>query len=190
MIDSTIPTLYTPRLILRPFTIDDAARVQLLAGERIIAEMTGHIPHPYEAGVAIEWINTHAADWRHGDALTLAITLRESGELIGAVSLTIRSEYKRAELGYWVGIPYWNQGYMTESARAVLQFAFESLRVQRVYAAHFARNPASGRVMQKIGMQYEGTLRKHFVRWDKAEDLIYYGILIDEWIIKREEDLQ
>ncbi len=190
MTDSTIPTLYTPRLVLRPFTLDDATRVQLLAGERIIAEMTGHIPHPYHAGVAEDWINTHAGDWKHGDALTLAITLGETGELIGAVSLTLRPEFKRAELGYWIGVPYWNHGFMTEAARAVLRFAFESLQMQRVYAIHFARNPASGRVMQKIGMQYEGTLRKHFVRWDKAEDLIYYGILIDEWKNKREETLQ
>lgn len=175
------PTLYTTRLILRPFELRDAPRVQLFAGAREIAEMTGHIPHPYPDGAAEDWIGGHAAEWRRGDAVTFAIVRRATDELIGAIGLTIHAQHCHAELGYWLGIPFWNQGFTTEAARAVLQFAFETLELNRVYAAHFARNPASGRVMQKIGMQYEGTLRQHFSRWERFEDLVYYGILIDEW---------
>ena len=175
------PTLDTTRLILRPMYLDDAARVQYLAGAREIAEMTGHMPHPYLDGMAEEWIGGQAAEWQRGEAVTFAIAQRDTQTLIGAVSLIIYPEHHFAELGYWIGIPYWNQGYMTEAARAVLQFGFEALHINRVYATHFARNPASGRVMQKIGMTYEGTLRQHFLRWDRYEDLVYYGILQDEW---------
>jgi|SRR5581483_4969284 RimJ/RimL family protein N-acetyltransferase len=178
---NSLPKLMTARLILRPFTLDDAPRVQMLAGARQVAEMTGHMPHPYPDGAAEEWIYSHAAEWKRGEGVTFAIARRDNGELIGAIGLTIHPAHRRAEMGYWLGVPYWNQGYMTEAARAVLQFAFETLHLNRVYASHFRRNPASGRVMQKIGMTYEGTLRRHFVRWDKVEDLVYYGILAEEW---------
>ncbi len=177
----SLPTLDTARLILRPFELRDAPRVQTLAGAREIAEMTGNIPHPYPDGAAEEWIGEHANEWRRGDAAIFAMVQCETNELIGAIGLTIHSQHRRAELGYWLGVPFWNQGYTTEAARAVLRFAFETLNLNRVHAAHFARNPASGRVMQKSGMTYEGTLRQHFLRWDRLEDLVYYGILESEW---------
>lgn len=160
----------------------DAARVQQLAGAREIAEMTGHIPYPYPDGAAEEWISTHEMKWAHGETATFAIVSSETQELMGAIGLTMEPENRCAEVGYWLGKPYWNRGYMTEAARAVIRFAFENLNLNRVYASHFARNPASGRVMQKCGMQYEGTLRQHFVRWDRAEDLVFYGILKNEWL--------
>jgi RimJ/RimL family protein N-acetyltransferase len=180
-----LPTITTQRLILRPFTVADSPRVQQLAGAWEVADTTGHMPHPYPDGAAEEWIRAHEADYRRGEGLALAITLREGGELIGEVGLTINSASRRAELGYWIGVPYWNRGYMTEAASAVIAFAFESLRLNRVYASHFPRNPASGRVMAKAGMKYEGTLRQHFVRWREPEDLIYYGILKSEWKSKK-----
>ncbi|MBI4671465.1 MAG: GNAT family N-acetyltransferase [Chloroflexi bacterium] len=176
------PTLTTARFILRPFVLADAARVQQLAGVREVGEMTGHIPYPYPDGAAEEWIAAQEMEWQHGEAVTFAITQCDTRELIGAIGLTIYRENRRAELGYWLGVPYWNQGYMTEAARAVIRFGFENLNLNRVYASHFVRNPASGRVMQKCGMRYEGTLRQHFVRWGQAEDLVYYGILKSEWI--------
>ena len=78
-------------------------------------------------------------------------------------------------MGYWIGKPYWNQGFGTEAALAILRYAFEQLGLNRVYAAHFRRNPASGRIMQKIGMTYEGRLRQHVKKWGDFEDMEYYG---------------
>lgn len=176
-----VPTLTTERLTLRAFTLADANRVQQLAGAFAVADTTGHMPHPYEDGMAEDWVGGLDAEFDVKEAATFAITLRDTGELVGAIGLTIHSHDQHAELGYWLGVPYWNRGYMTEAARAILQFAFENLKLNRVYASHFARNPASGRVMQKAGMHYEGTLREHFVRWQKPEDLVYYGILKHEW---------
>ena len=176
-----VPTLETKRLILRAFTLADAKRVQHLAGAFAVADTTGHMPHPYQDGMAEEWIGGLDSEFEHGEGATFAITLPATGELIGAIGLTLHSHNKRAEMGYWLGVPYWNHGYTSEAARAVLQFAFEQLNLNRVYASHFPRNPASGRVMQKIGMKYEGTLRQHFVRWQDPEDLVYYGILKSEW---------
>ena len=90
--------------------------------------------------------------------------------------------HANAEMGYWIGKPYWNRGYGTEAAGGVLRYAFEQLGLNRVYAAHFRRNPASGRIMQKIGMTYEGCLRQHIKKWDTFEDMEYYGILRSEYL--------
>lgn len=176
-----VPPLVTERLILRAFTLADAKRVQKIAGDYEIADTTGHMPHPYGDGVAEEWIGSHEQDFTDGTSATFAITLRDTGELMGAIGLTIQKHNQRAEMGYWIGVAYWNRGYMSEAARRVLHYAFEDLKLNRVYASHFPRNPASGRVMQKVGMTYEGTLRQHFIRWTEPEDLVYYGILKSEW---------
>ena len=95
--------------------------------------------------------------------------------------LVLRREHNRAELGYWIGVPYWNHGYATEAASTVLRYAFETMDLHRVYAFHFTTNPASGRVLEKIGMTHEGTRRGHTLKWGEYLDNEAYGILRDEW---------
>ena len=87
----------------------------------------------------------------------------------------------RAELGYCVGKPFWNRGYATEAARLIVAFGFNELQLNRIASRHLVRNPASGRVMQKIGMVLEGTLRQDTVKWGKYEDLHAYGLLRNDW---------
>jgi ribosomal-protein-alanine N-acetyltransferase len=171
------PTLQTERLILRPFELSDAADVQRLAGERAIADTTAVIPHPYEIHAAVEWIATHEQRFDANKNLDLAITLRSTDDLVGAIGLSIGKVSDRAEMGYWIAVPYWRQGYCTEAARALLRFAFTDLELNRVYAQYFARNPASGRIMEKLGMKREGFLRQHFKKWGRYEDIVLYGIL-------------
>jgi len=176
------PTLETQRLILRPFELSDAPRVQLLAGDRAVAATTKTIPHPYEDGVAEKWIGSHQERFDDRKEAVLAITLKARGELIGAMGLTLNLEQERAELGYWIGKPYWNRGYCTEAASAVLRYAFTDLRLNRLHAHHFSINPASGRVMQKIGMRHEGHLRQHVKKWGEFLDVETYGILHSEFV--------
>lgn len=182
------PELTTERLLLRPFTLADAPAIQQLAGDRDIASVTLNIPHPYEDGMAETWIGTHRKEFEEGKSATFAITLitpREDEtlirDLIGAVGLTIKREHERAELGYWIGKPYWGNGYCTEAARAILGYGFNARGLNRIHATHLTRNPASGRVMEKIGMMYEGCLRQHVRKWDVFEDLKQYAILKTEY---------
>jgi ribosomal-protein-alanine N-acetyltransferase len=175
------PALETARLILRPFELSDSRDVQRLAGDRAIADTTLMIPHPYEDGMAEQWISTHRPGFESGEFANFAMVLRESGDLVGAIGLSFARRYDRAEVGYWVGKPYWGRGYCTEAGRAILDYGFSELNLNRIYATHFARNPASGRVMQKLGMSCEGTLRQHVKRWDRYEDLVTYAILRGEW---------
>ena len=79
-------------------------------------------------------------------------------------------------------MPYWNNGYGTEAVQAVLKYGFEVLGLNRIHAKHFKRNPASGRILQKIGMKYEGCQRQHFKKWDNFEDIELYGILRSEYV--------
>ena len=182
---SARPTLVTPRLVLRPFTLDDAPEVRRLAGAREVADTTLHIPHPYPEGAAEQWIGGQAEAHQAGTDATFAIVRRVGQTLIGAIGLTIRPEHLRAELGYWVGVPFWNQGHCTEAAEAVLRHGFEVLGLHRIHASYFARNPASARVMEKIGMTYEGCFRGHIRKWDRFEDLGIYGALAAEWLARR-----
>jgi RimJ/RimL family protein N-acetyltransferase len=175
------PTLETARLTLRPFYAGDASAVQRLAGDRSIAETTANIPHPYPEGEAEAWIATHPDRFARGESVIFAITRRDDGLFLGSVGLEIDREMLRAELGYWVGKPYWNQGYCSEAARAVVHYAFETLGLRRVFARHYGSNAASGRVMQKVGLRYEGTLRQHTIKWDAVHDLVVYGALRTEW---------
>lgn len=178
---TTIPTLTTERLVLRAYVFDDAPTVQRLAGAPEVAETTLNIPHPYPDGAAEEWISKHAPAFAEGKAADWAITLADTGELLGSIGLIFDEVHRRAEMGYWVAAPHWGKGYCTEAAKRVLNYGFNERGLLRVCAHHFGSNPASGRIMQKIGMKYEGTLRHHIKKWDRYEDAVWYGILRDEF---------
>jgi RimJ/RimL family protein N-acetyltransferase len=168
--------LFTERLVLRPFNLSDAADVQRLAGAPQIADTTLNIPHPYQNGMAEAWIETHAPAFARGEMAIFAIT-DPAGPLLGAISLRLEPAHGRAELGYWIGVPYWGRGYATEAAVAIIAYGFEVLAVERIYAAHLVRNPASGQVMRKAGMAYEGCHRRHIHKHGRPEDIACYGIL-------------
>ena len=171
------PPLLTERLLLRSLTREDAADVQCLAGEYDVASTLLRIPYPYEDGMAEEWIRSCYEKFEKDETINFAITLRTDKNFIGTMGLELEPENERAELGYWIGKPYWNRGYATEAAKAIVAYSFKVLKLNRIYAYHFTRNPASGRVLEKIGMQYEGCFRQHVKKWDNFEDLMGYGML-------------
>lgn len=170
------PTLYTERLILRPYTIWDADDLQKIINDKDIASTMMTIPYPYTLEDAIEWLSQRDEKFEETGSPEFAITHRDE-YFIGGLGLRINKEHKNAEIGYWIGKSYWGKGYCTEAARAVVKYGFEVLKLNRVYATHMTRNPASGRVMQKIGMKHEGHLRQHRKKLDKFEDMELYGIL-------------
>jgi len=179
------PTIDTRRLILRPFKKSDAGDVQVLAGDRLIADTTLRIPHPYTDIMAEKWISKHPTQFKAGEAVIFAIILRKTGALIGAIGLGLQTAYQRAELGFWTGRPFWNRGYCQEAGHDVLAYGFLELGLNRIQGKHFKRNPASGRVMQKLGMVYEGCARQQVKKWDQFEDVVWYGILKAEWLRHR-----
>jgi RimJ/RimL family protein N-acetyltransferase len=176
-----IPPLESDRLILRPFVPADAPEVKRLAGDRRIADTTLNIPHPYEDGMAEKWIAAHPGIFAARQGVTFAMVLKPEGILVGAISLMHLTEGHQAELGYWVAPSFWNQGLCTEAGRLILRYAFSELNLIRVHATHLTRNPASGRVMRKLGFRHEGSRPKHRRKWDKFEDVEVYGVLKAGW---------
>lgn len=173
--------LNTDRLNLRPFQRSDSPRVQLLAGDELVAATTLNLPHPYADGLAEEWISTHEDEFIQMKSLILAICLKEDAKLIGAIGLMLKMEYSLGELGYWIGVPYWNNGYCTEACKVVMEYGFINLGLNKIFANYFEGNEASGKVMRKLGMKHEGILRKHVKHMGDYKDLISYGILKKEF---------
>jgi len=177
------PTLETERLVLRPLTLADAPTMARLAGAREIADTTISIPHPYSEAQAREWIVTQTGPANAAKNVVFGITLKEGGQLIGGAGMRETDpEHSQAEMGFWIGVEFWGRGYATEAARAVIKYAFGVLKLNRVYAHHMVRNPASGRVLVKIGMQREGVLRQRVRKWGVFEDVVLLAILRDEWL--------
>lgn len=171
------PTLDTARLRLRPYGAGDAPAVQRLAGDARIADTTSSIPHPYPDGAAAEWISGHQASFEARESAVFAVTLRADDQLVGTISLfDVSIDDARAEMGYWIGVPYWGQGYASEAAGALIGFAHDAWNLTRIVARCFARNPASARVMQKIGMTYEGMFPLHGRKNGRFEDQLLYGL--------------
>jgi RimJ/RimL family protein N-acetyltransferase len=165
-------------VVLRPLASADAPRVQLLAGERTVAETTALIPHPYPDGAAEAWIAEQARSWSTGKEYTYAVAVGEESILVGAVGLR-PSPGERENLGYWIGHSYWGRGYATAAASAVIALAFSLLDIELITASHLARNPASGRVMEKCGMSLLRTgLREHR---GAEEAICVRGITRDTW---------
>jgi hypoxanthine-DNA glycosylase len=175
------PTLETGRLLLRPFAPDDAPAVQRLVSDFEIARGAAGIPHPYPEGGAAAWIAPQGEAWRKGEAAVFAICRKESGERLGAIGLRLEAEHGRAELGYWIGRPYWRQGYATEAARAVVAFGFDTLGLHRIFAGVFSRNAASAAVLTQCGFRQEGRQRQHVIHWGERLDFDLYGLLRAEW---------
>jgi [ribosomal protein S5]-alanine N-acetyltransferase len=176
------PTLETERLLLRPLMPDDAPAIARLAGRREIADTTISIPHPYSEERARQWIAETAGLFAQGKSVVFAMQLKSGGNLAGGIGLRdIDTEHSLAELGFWVAVEYWGQGYATEAARAVVGFAFEQLGLNRIYAHHMVRNPASGRALAKLGMKVEGLLRQRVRKWGVFEDVVPLAVLREEW---------
>lgn len=172
----TAPTFYTERLILRSFTFEDAADVKRLTSDPDVASTIDATEQPCEDETAEAWIQWCHKEFEKGTMTNFAVTLRTDGTLIGTVGLAFRRHlpYNDASLGYWIGKPYWNCGYATEAAKAMVAYGFRKYDIDLIFADYSKRNPASGRVMQKIGMHYA---------YDLSEaDMIRYNIEKSEFV--------
>lgn len=171
--------LQTHRLTLRPYALSDIPALIPLIGAREVAATTLRIPHPYTDADARDFIAA-SQDPASNNEFRLGIVIRESNTLCGGVGLRIEPDHRRAELGYWIGVPHWGNGYATEAAAAMVKHGFEVLRLHRIFASHVAGNIASARVLQKIGMRHEGCHRAHILKWGKFLDLEMYGLLASD----------
>ncbi len=173
-----LPVLKTERLLLRPFRMDDVEAVYRYASDARVAKHVRFRRHRNRAETR-QAIRMMIGGGRFS---AWAVTLRPSGELVGACGFVAPQwEHARGEIGYWLGQPHWGKGYATEAVEAVLQHGFGTLRLNRIEAVCSPENPASSRVLEKAGMKFEGLLRQR--EWLKGRfvDLRMYSLLRREW---------
>ena len=175
-----IVRLENESLFMRPLDEGDASAIQELAAAPEIAANT-FVPHPYPPEAASEFIQLGRERWRAGDAYVFAIIEKSSGRFAGCMGLHPVPEHSRAEVGYWIGLPFWGRGLATAALRLLLQFGFETLELNRIEAGHFSYNPASGRVMEKAGMRLEGRRRQYVRHHKQYKDILWRAILRSEY---------
>ncbi|MFJ8580737.1 GNAT family N-acetyltransferase [Micromonospora sp. NPDC093277] len=173
----------TERLLLRPFTADD---LDALAAYRSRPDVTRFLYHdPYDetaARAALERLRGRTALREPGDGLNLAIVLPETGELVGDVLLVWTSvEHRQGEIGYVLHPDHTGRGYVTEAAREMLRLGFDGLGLHRIVGRLDARNTASARVLERLGMRREACLRENeFVKGEWTDEAVY-AVLDREW---------
>ena len=141
--------LKTRRMLLRPPFMDDAPQIAERVGLKEVAWNLGRVPHPYQVSDAEDWLQDVPSRWEEDTAYVLAMTRRGEG-VMGCISLRLMP-MDVWEIGYWLGKPWWGQGYATEAATALLDWAERELSISRFASGHFTDNPASGRILTKLG---------------------------------------
>lgn len=168
----------TTRLLLDSLVADDVPSLVSLAGDAAIADTTISVPHPLDERAAGEWLAAIAQATALGRAEHFAIREAAGAPLVGMVSLRgIDREHEEVELSFWIGRPFWGRGYATEAAAAAIGRAFDSLGLNRIVAHHMVRNPASGRVLARLGFRQEGLLRERVKKWGAYEDVVLMALL-------------
>lgn len=169
--------LTTERLLLNQPNLQDIPRLLEIMKNPVYSQNTTNIPYPYTEASATFWVNLALEGLEIGDKYIFAIRLKSSSTIIGGVGLGIDKANNKAEMGYWLDEQYWNKGYITEVAQALVHFGFETLHLKRIFASHFTHNEASGKIMQKIGMQQEGVLKAYTLKDGEYLDHVLYAIV-------------
>jgi RimJ/RimL family protein N-acetyltransferase len=178
--------LHTERLLLRKLRRSDIPALVPLIGASEVAATTLRIPHPYseaDGHAYLRLLARHRKPWF--GIFHFRSGLRESEQLCGGVGLSPEPDHGRAEIGYWIGVPFWGKGIASEAAREMIRYGFEDLGLNRIFANVYSGNAASQRVLEKLGMKYEGRFRKHVKKWGEYRDTENYGLLADEWKAQR-----
>lgn len=161
------PRLQTTRLLLRKLEYEDLSALVTYANNLKISQRIINIPYPYREPDAALRLGFVARGFKEKTRYVFAIILKESHTLIGEISLHLLDKKKQsAQLAYWLGEPFWNKGLTTEAAAAVVSFGFEQLKLDLIYADCRDDNPASERILQRIGLE------KHH----KQGNLLFYKL--------------
>lgn len=167
--------LELPSCCVREFTSGDAAALARYANNRNISRfMRDRFPHPYALQDAADFIR-HV----HGQSPCVTWAIDVDGQAAGSIGIMPRSDIERvsAEIGYWIGEPFWGRGIMTEAPQLLTPWAMREFQLTRVYALPFATNAASCRVLEKAGYVCEGRLRKAAIKDGVVVDQLMYALV-------------
>lgn len=176
-----LPELTTNRLNLRAMRMSDARDIYEYSCDPQVARHVLWEAHQniHQTRAYIRYV---LRQYRAGIPSSFCIELKDTGKVIGTIGfMWVSNENRSAEVGYSLSRSYWNKGIMTEALREIMRFGFETLNLNRIEAQHECDNPASGKVMEHVGMLREGTLRQRLYNKSRFVDVELYAILRDEW---------
>ena len=169
-------TLQTPRLILRKLTITDAEDIFAYASDPQVTTYTSWEPHQ-SIDDTYQYLNDFVFElYRSGKGMDWGIVEKESGKLIGTCGLYVETIHKRGTLGYALAKPYWGKGFITEASKAAIVFGFHVMQLQRIQAICEVEHVASARVLEKVGMHFEGILHNYVFDKDKSLNVKIYAV--------------
>jgi len=181
MIVTSIAPIRGAKITLRPIAKVDAESIHKYARDPGISRYT-FLPHPYSRKDADDWVVTSNERNASGIDFNMGIELPSTGEIIGMISLNnIDVINRHAELGYWLGRPYWGNGYVSEAIELIVRHSFRRFKLNRIYARVMHPNTTSAHLLEKSGFTYEGTLRKNIKRNGRYLNELRYGLLIEDW---------
>ncbi len=181
------PSLETERVKLRKISIADENDIFAYAR---LPEVSRYVTWDLHKTIADTRLFIHQVleRYKKDEAGDWAVVLKDTGQVVGTAGFPrIDQPNFQAEVGYVLSRDYWGRGLMTEVLMRLICFAFEEMKLNRVEATHFPENSASGRVMQKAGMSYEGLLREKVLVKNNFQDLNLYAILKKEWMVQRDK---
>lgn len=176
-----LPDLKTHRLILRKMRLTDAKDMHEYAGDPMVSRYMVWVPHKTFKHT-VGFLKYVQKTYRQGEPESWAVTIKSSGKMIGTCGFyKVDPRHSFAELAYAISRDYWGRGLMTEAVKAVLDFGFRKLKLNRISANAMPENIGSINVMKKNGMKYEGTLRELLMAKGKFRTVKLYSILKKEW---------
>ncbi|MFT6661100.1 MAG: RimJ/RimL family protein N-acetyltransferase [Maricaulis maris] len=149
------PRIETERLVMRLPELGDAENISTYLGDYDVAKNTARVPHPYPALAAEMWVLVTRASWQPGGNVSLSVEM--DGQVVGGGGVFKRTTDADWEIGYWIGKPWWGRGLATEMGCGLIGHARDTLGTRRVIAGYYTDNPASGRVLEKLGFAHEGS---------------------------------
>ena len=180
---SLLPRLETERLILRELTLRDTQDIYEYSSDPAVSRhvLWDTYQSPAQARMYIRHVRRQ---YRQGFPGAFAVELKDTHKVIGTIGFSwINPEHRSCEVGYSLNRRYWNMGYATEALSRLIRYAFAELHLNRIEAQCETDNPASGRVMEKAGMHYEGTLRQRLKNKGRFVDVKLYAILHKDFSI-------
>jgi len=171
---SDFAPLDSARLRLRRIEHSDARLIRELAGNWEVARFLAHVPHPYAPGLAEDWIAHSQRSLIAGNEINLAIVRRDDDQLVGVIGIVLEPHGRAGELGYWIGRPYWRQGYAIEAVNLFLGFLFQARRIERVTASTLRHNKPSLAILEKAGLNFESEGERDFPARGGAKPVMIY----------------
>ena len=169
--------LATERLLLRKFKMSDAQFIANLLKEKEVAATTLMLPFPCSVKKAEKMIAEFHEEEQYQKATRWAIVLKETNEVMGGLRLAPNMAFNSAEIGFWLGRPYWRNGYILEAAKKVMEFAFDKMGINRLEAHAMQENLASIELLMKLGFSKEGYHPELVIKWGLYKDVITFGLL-------------